>query len=182
MVILIKAKTLKQLFQRYRRPGNLFFAVCFLVLTLVLLSKINSQTVWKSSSKWAAQPALWPVIGLVGMTVFALLNTVSAFVSPKIPGRWEEIKIWLHSFEYVAWFMVYVFIVPYLGYLPSTIVFSVLLTWRVGYHTPKMLVAAALIGVVTVVVFKTLLRVNVPGGRVYEVLPEGLRAIMLTYF
>ncbi len=179
--MIVKIKTLKQLFQRNRRPGNLFFAGVFLALALFLLVQIPHQTVWKSGAKWSAQPALWPAISIVGMTLFASLNWTSAFVSPKIAGRWKEISFWLLSLEYVAWFMVYVALVPKAGYLPTTIVFAVLLAMRTGYRTKKMLVCAALTAVVVVVVFKAFLQVKVPGGQVYEYLPDALRSFMLTY-
>jgi hypothetical protein len=35
---------------------------------------------------------------------------------------------------------------------------------------------------VIVLLFKTLLKVNLPGGLIYEALPDGLRQFMLTYF
>ena len=151
-------------------------------MSVFLLALLDSQTIWKSSGKWSSQPALWPSIALIGMTVFGLLNAISAYVSPKIPGRWEELKVWLNSMEYVAWYMAYVFIVPILGYLPSTIIFSMLLAMRVGYRTPGMLGVAALMGTTVVLIFKTFLKVNVPGGYLYEYLPDTVRAIMLTYF
>ena len=35
---------------------------------------------------------------------------------------------------------------------------------------------------VIVLLFKSFLQVKLPGGRIYEVLPDGLRSFMLTYF
>lgn len=180
--MLVRIKTLKQLFQRHRRPGNLFFATIFLILSLFLLSQIGNQTVWKSSTRFYAQPALWPIVSLVGMTLFALLNWISAWVSPKIAGRWLEVQFWLRSFEYVLWFMAYVYVVPLLGYLPSTVLFAVVLALRVGYRTPKMIGFSVLMAVSVVVVFKSFLQVRVPGGQIYEWLPDFMRSFMLTYF
>jgi hypothetical protein len=45
-----------------------------------------------------------------------------------------------------------------------------------------MISAAIVSSFIVVVVFKTLLKVNLPAGRIYEVLPDGLRQIMLAYF
>ncbi len=180
--MLVQIKTLKQLFQRYRRPGNLLFAAIFLVMSVVLVSQIGSQTVWKTSTKFSSQPALWPIISLVGMTAFALLNWISAVVSPKIEGRLAEVLFWVRSLEFVLWFMAYVLIVPLLGYLPSTILFAIFLTVRVGYRTPKMIGFSMLTAVGVVVIFKSFLQVKVPGGQAYEMLPDQLRSIMLIYF
>ena len=78
--------------------------------------------------------------------------------------------------------MAYVLIVPYLGYLPSTIIFISILTLRVGYRDLKFMGAAVAVGFAVVVIFKSLLQVKVPGGQIYEFLPDGIRAFMLTYF
>jgi hypothetical protein len=180
--MLVQVKTLKQLFQRYRRPGNFVFASLFLVLSLFLLSQIDSQTVWKSGTKFLSQPAFWPIISILCMTVFAALNWISAFVSPKIEGRWKEVAFWLKSLEYIVWFMAYVYLVPTFGYLLSTVLFAVLLAFREGYRTTKMLSLSAAMAFTVVLVFKTFLQVKLPGGQIYELLPDATRAFMLTYF
>lgn len=180
--MLVRIKTLKQLFQRYRRPGNLFFATIFLVFSIFLLSQLGNQTEWKSGSTVTSQPALWPFISLVGMTVFALLNWTSAIVSDKIEGRWQEVMLWGRSFEYVLWFMLYVYAVPIVGYLPTTILFACTLAYRVGYRGPKMIGISAVTAITVVVVFKSFLQVKVPGGKLYEFLPNAVRSFMLTYF
>ena len=176
-----QVKTLKQLFQRYRRPGNMLFAIFFLTASLLLLSQIGDETTWKKSAKFASQPAFWPIVSLAGMSLFALLNWISACVSPRIPGRWQEVTFWLHSFEYVLWFMAYVYLVPLLGYLPTTILFALVLTFRVGYRSFRMFQFSALTAVGVVVIFKSFLQVKVPGGQAYEFLPTALRSFMLTY-
>ena len=97
-------------------------------------------------------------------------------------GRWVEIGFWLRSIEYALWFMAYVLAVPKTGYLLATLLFAVAITMRAGYRQWRFAGAAALTGLVVVVVFKSLLQVKVPGGQLYEILPTGLRAFMLTYF
>ncbi len=180
--MLVQIKTLKQLFQRYRRPGNFVFASTFLILSIFLVSQLGNETTWQSATKWSSQPSLWPTISLICMTGFAFLNWISDFVSPRIEGRWQEVTFWLRSFEFIVWFMAYVFIVPVLGYLPSTLLFAVSLTFRMGYRSAKMLTIAALTATIIVVIFKSFLQVKVPGGQVYEFLPDAIRSFMLTYF
>lgn len=179
--MLVQVKTLKQLFQRYRRPGNLFFASLFLGISLVLLFNIQTQSQWLNGTKWSSQPALWPMISIFGMTFFALLNWTSAIVSPKIEGRWQEVGYWLKAFEYVGWFMAYVIAVPIAGYLPSTIMFCLMLCYRTGYRSRRMFLVSALIAILIVVLFKSFLQVKVPGGQVYELFPDAIRSFMLTY-
>ncbi|MCP5087063.1 MAG: tripartite tricarboxylate transporter TctB family protein [Rhodobacteraceae bacterium] len=177
-----RIQTLQDLFKRYRRPGDLVFAVVFLAFSIFLLSQIGAETKWVKRTKLVAQPAFWPAVSLIGMVFFASLHWLSSALSPRIYGRLAEVTFWARSLEYAFWFMAYVTIVPWLGYLPATPLFAVLLALRVGYRAPRMLISAALTGIAVVLVFKTFLQVKVPGGQLYESLPDGLRAFMLTYF
>ncbi len=177
-----RIKTLQDLFKRYRRPGDLVFAVFFLAFSVFLLANLDGQTEWVKRTKMVAQPAFWPTVAVIFMTGFAALHLIGSLVSPRIEGRWLEVKFWLRSVEFAVWFMAYVALVPRLGYLPSSIVFPVLLAFRLGYRAPRQLAIAALSGIAIVVLFKSLLQVKVPGGAVYEYLPDALRAFMLTYF
>ena len=179
---MIRAKTLQDLFKRYRRPGDLVFAVLFLAFSLFLMWNLRSQTTWAGGTKLFAQPAFWPYAAVYTMTGFSALHLISALVSPRLDGRWSEVGFWLRSLEYAAWFLAYVWLVPRLGYLPATLVFTIALALRLGYRSPSMLLAAGGAGLAIVVVFKTLLQVKVPGGQAYEMLPDTLRAFMLTYF
>jgi len=174
--------TLQVLFKRYRRPGDIVFALAFLVLSLWLLSQLNEQTTWKAGAKIAAQAPLWPSIAVGGMVFFAALHAFSSALSARIPGRWTEVGLWFRSLEYAGWFMAYVFLVPILGYLPVTLLLCFLLVLRAGYRSRAMLSASVVAGFVVVVVFKSLLQVKVPGGQIYEYLPTTARAFMLTYF
>lgn len=175
-------RTFQQLFKRERRRGDLVFAVIFLLFSLFLLSRLGTQTQWIEGSKLFAQPAFWPAISLVGMSVFALLHFLGSWWSPRIDGRWQEVGFWLRSLEYAGWFLLYVWLTPIIGYLLATLLFTVLLALRVGYRQWRMLLLAALCGLAIVVLFKSLLAVRIPGGALYEYLPDGLRSFMLLYF
>jgi len=177
-----KVKTLQDIFKRYRRPGDLYFSVAFLVFSVVLLFSLPGQNTWVINTRLFAQPAFWPYAAVGSMVVFAILHLISALVSPALEGRWKEIWFWVRSVEYAGWFMAYVLTVPRLGYLPSTVLFAVVLTYRLGYRSAKLLVSAAVFGTVVVLIFKTFLQVKVPGGALYELLPTAMRSFMLTYF
>jgi hypothetical protein len=177
----IKAKTLQDLFKRYRRPGDLVFAIVFLVFSIAMAASLGSQVKW-TSSKIFSEPAFWPYVSVICMLVFSALHLVSSLASPVIAGRWREVGFWIRSVEFAVWFMVYVLMVPRLGYLPSTIIFALALTSRLGYRQAKYLGAATLFAIGVVLVFKTFLQVKVPGGQIYEYLPTAARSFMLTYF
>lgn len=175
-------KTLQDMFKRYRRPGDLVFAVIFLVFSLGLLSQLGEQTVWKKGTKLFAQPAFWPAVSLVSMTLFAAFHLLGSAVSPRILGRLREVIFWARSLEFVGWFLAYVLLVPVLGYLLATILFTVSLAYRLGYQSPRWIAVSAATGFGIVVIFKTLLQVRVPGGAIYELMPTALRSFMLTNF
>lgn len=179
---MIKAQTLQDLFKRYRRPGDLIYSIICLVFSLFLALNLSAQTTWSANTKLFAQPAFWPYLAVGVMVVCSALHLVSSLVSPKLEGRWTEIGFWLRSLEFAGWFMIYVIVVPQLGYLPTTILFAVSLSYRLGYRGWQPLGAAAGFGVLVVVIFKSFLQVKVPGGAVYEYLPPALRSFMLTYF
>lgn len=177
-----RVKTLQALFKRYRRPGDIVFAWIVLIVSVFLLSQIMEQTAWRNGSKLFAQPRFWPAVSLTGMSIFAAFHLLGSALSERIEGRWREVGLWIASLEYAGWFIAYAIAVPYAGYLPTTVIFAVLLAFRVGYRSASMLGAAVLSAVVIVLLFKTMLQVKLPSGAVYEVLPDGLRQIMLTYF
>ncbi len=174
-------KNTKNLFLRQRRSGDLVFSLLFFALCLFLAYNLPDQTTWSKGTKLPAQPAFWPYVSVGIMTFFSLLHLLTGLLSPAIKGRWLEVTFWLRSLEYAVWFMVYVFIVPILGYLLSTILFTSTLSLRLGFRSVNNLMLAVVFGIVVVVLFKSFLQVKVPGGQIYEYLPTAIRSFMLTY-
>jgi len=163
-----------------KHPGSFIFALLFLAASLLLLSQLGAETKFSAKGDIAAQPAFWPAIGVIGMVVFGTLHMLSNFRQRSLDL--SEISVWLRSFEYLVWFMIYVFAVPMIGYLPATLIFTVSLAFRAGYRSRRMLGAAAAIGLIVVLIFKTFLSVKIPAGALYEYLPDGLRSAVFIYF
>ncbi|MAM61346.1 tripartite tricarboxylate transporter TctB family protein [Maritimibacter sp. UBA3975] len=175
-------KTFQDLFRRYRRPGDFFIALLSLLFALFLLINLPTQAPWLENVKTFAQPAFWPGVAVIGMVVFSALHLFGAIVSERIPGRMAEVVEWIKALEFAAWFMAYVWLVPLLGYLPSTLVFTVLLTLRLGYRGWRWILGAAVFGTFVVLVFKGFLQVRIPAGEVYDYLPSGpFRTFVMTY-
>ncbi|MGC1496599.1 MAG: tripartite tricarboxylate transporter TctB family protein [Sulfitobacter sp.] len=177
-----RTKSLQVLFKRYRRPGDIVFAWVILIGALFLLSQVFEQTAYKPGAKLFAQPRFWPAVSLTCMSGFAAFHLLGSVLSERIHGRWQEVLLWVSALEYAGWFIAYAAIVPFAGYLPSTMIFAVLLTLRTGYRSRSALFAAVTSAIVIVLLFKTFLQVKLPSGKIYEVLPDGLRQFMLTYF
>lgn len=163
------------------RRGQLIFALAFVALSALLLSMITQQTAWLPKTKLSAQPRFWPAIGLGGMTLLGALHLIRLPWRRLTPADWTELRRWGGILEFALWFMGYVLIVPVLGYLPVTLAFVLALTWRMGYRDRKMYLYAALFGLVVVVGFKGLLNVRIPGGAVYDYLPDPLRGLFILY-
>lgn len=175
------AQTLQDIFKRYRRPGDVVFAFAFFAFSAFLFSQLGEQIEVTKRTKWFAQPGLWPTIAIYGMLIFSALHCLSSILSPRIPGRWTEVLFWLRSLEYVAYFLIYVVAVPWLGYLPSTILFAVFLTLRAGFRTGKSVAIAAVFAVTVALVFRAFLQVKIPAGQVYNYLPDAVRVFAMTY-
>lgn len=170
------------MFQRERRPGDLIFAIGFFVLALVAAAVLPQQARFLGATAFVAEPGFWPLVGVCMMVVFGAVHLATTWIAPPLAHRWEEVRMWGRSLEYVAWFVLYVAIVPYLGYLPSTLVFALLLTFRLGYRSAGSLAASAAFAVAVVLVFKTGLGVRLPAGAIYAYLPHGIRSFVMVNF
>jgi len=168
-------------FSRDRRPGDIVFAWAMLIAAAALLALIGEQTAHRAGAKLPTQPWFWPALSLAGMGVFGLLHLISGLRSDRLPGRWPEVGHWARSLEYAGWFLAYVLATPVIGYLPATLVFTLAMTARAGYRGAGAFAAAALAAVVIVVLFRAILQVRIPAGRVYEALPDGIRQVMMLY-
>ena len=166
----------------HRRAGQIAFALGFVVLAVILVALLGDQTVWKNKVKFFAQPRFWPAVGVIGMAVFGALHLKHLPRCRLSRYDLREARVWFEAVEYALWFLVYVWVVPIAGYLPTTLVFAPLLSWRLGYRSRKMLWISVIFAMIVVVVFKSVLQVKIPGGLIYEYLPGGLRSFFILNF
>ncbi|MEX0302315.1 MAG: tripartite tricarboxylate transporter TctB family protein [Leisingera sp.] len=163
------------------RRGQLVFALIMVGAALLLLALIGEQTTWVKKTKLFAQPRFWPAIAIGGMVLMGGLHLY------KLPWRrvsrydFWEVKRWGQVFEFAAWFMGYVLLVPIIGYLPVTMAFVPLLCRRMGYRSRFMLLMSVVFAVAVVVLFKGFLSVKIPGALIYEYLPGSLRTFFILY-
>ncbi|MBW1996476.1 MAG: tripartite tricarboxylate transporter TctB family protein [Deltaproteobacteria bacterium] len=173
------------------RKGEALFAAIMVVMTAVLLAQIRTQTKWIENISFFQQPCFWPLICLGGLLLFAigfliqsLLKTVRReqvhFCDQILPL--DEVWNWVRTLEYSAYFLIYVFMVPKLGYLPTTLVFCPLLTVREGYRERKILVGSVLAAFLITLVFKAILKVKLPAGELYNLFPDAIRNFLMIYF
>ena len=162
--------------------GAFSFALLCFVAVLYLLLNIDDQTRWVSGKALTSQPRFWPALTL-GLTVFFsaiyLLSTIAS--RPKFDGGREWFQ-WIRAVEFTIWFAAYAALVPILGYLIATVLVCVSLTWRLWYRSANYLKAALVSGISIVLFFRVLLGIHIPGGALYEKLPQPLSNFMLNWF
>ena len=129
------------------------------------------------------------MVALAGMAVFAALALFQKTTGPGGPAteltqlQWPRfLRRWFGVAEYGLYFLIYVYLVPRLGYLPATLLVFPLLTLRVGYRSRKMVVYSWVVGLGIVLLFKSLLQVKIPGGKIYAIFPEAIRSFMTANF
>ncbi len=165
-----------------KTSGQSVFVIGGLVLTLLLLSQIGTQTEWTEKARnFGSQPRLWPAVALITMLLGFGIHL--RLMKRRKPGSldWVEARRWTEPLEYLLWFLVYVMAVPRLGFMPMSILFACALTYRLGYRQKAALWIAAGFAVAMVVLFKGLLGVNIPGAQIYEFLPSSVRTFFLVY-
>ncbi|MBP0485080.1 tripartite tricarboxylate transporter TctB family protein [Sagittula salina] len=167
---------------RTRGAGQILFVAAFLGLSVILLSQIAAQTAWiEKARSFAAQPRFWPAVALGTMVVSLALHLWQ--MTRRRPRRedWQEARRWLEPVEYAGWFMAYVFLVPWIGFLPMSLALACGLSWRLGYRSVRWMALAAAFALGTVLLFKGMLGVKIPGAVLYEALPDGWRGFALQY-
>lgn len=158
------------------------FAIGVLLVAVILLLFADTELRWKKGAAFHLQPGFWSVLALAGMAGFALAQLAMP------PWRWARqvyfdfgawLRDWFGPVEYMAWFLLYVYLVPRLGYLPSTLLVFPLLVLRAGYRGWRYVGLAWIVGIVIVVLFKSLLQVKIPGGEIYGLFPDAIRNFLV---
>lgn len=167
------------LFKRERRPGDLVFALSFFLVALIALAVLPEQAKFLDKKSLVEQPGFWPTVGVLMMVVFGAFHLLSTYNAPRLFGRLKEVGMWARSLEYVVWFILYVSAVPYIGYLPSTLLFALLLVLRLGYRSGAALLSATVFAISVVLIFKAGLGVKLPAGELYQYLPDSIRSFAM---
>lgn len=163
-------------------PAVPLFATFLLMLALGLAVSLATQVVWNPGDRLVDQPGFWSALSIVGMLIFGLPYCVAAWVQRnRDASAGTEVRYWFLALEYVGWFLAYTLVMGYIGYLPASVLFCTLLVLRAGYRSSRAAIWATVTALAVVVIFKSLLAVKIPGGQIYEALPEALRNFMIQY-
>ena len=170
--------------QKKWQVAELFLAFILTTASILLLSMIGSQIKYFNGKPFFKQPGLWTSIGLMGMVFSGIFHTIGLWrdksrLSKKNQTLLNELWVWVRSVEFLLWFMAYVLTVPWIGYLPATIILGLLLTYRLGYREKIYYTAILGTAVAIVVIFKSLLLVKIPGGVLYDFFPDAIRNFLI---
>ena len=184
-------------FQFKRQHGDLLFSFCLFIAVVVLLFYFNTESGFedrklpkKRFGKILKQGWVTPAIGMFFLTIAVSLNLWFSYrnaIKSKrlhLPKRLtKELAHWFMALEFVAYFMIYTFGISFLGYLLSTVLLAVGLTYRLGYRSLKWIGISFTTAIVIVLIFRTFLKIKTPiYVTVYEMLPPAAEAFMKTHF
>ena len=170
-----------KLLRRHQSPGDLVFAIFLLLASLFLLLFLFEETKWINGTSWFSQPRFWPAVSIFGMVIFAFFNLIALLNSTQKPSSKNEVVFWFRSLEYVFYFLLYVILVPIIGYFTATLLFAILVVIRSGRFTSRKLFFAVLFSILVVLLFRGILEVKIPGGEIYNYLPLNIRTFALLY-
>ena len=187
----------ENLFAFKRGRGDLVFSVIMLGVVLLLLLYFGSESGWeqrklpqKRFGKILKQAWVGPLLCMAILLPAAIVNLWQSVkkrrrdIRQRVPNRIRyELMMWVKSFEFIAYFLIYTFTISYLGYLLSTLLFAVLLTYRLGYRSRRWMAISLASAFAIVVLFRTILQIKTPINIwLYNQLPAGLETFMKVYF
>ena len=174
-----------ELFDSSQKNGEIVFSAFLLIIALLLLALIGQQTSYIKGMAFVSQPRFWPGLCLFGFALFSAVHFFNVFKTfdsaTQKQATLDEVRNWVSPLEYAIYFMAYVYATQWLGYLFSTLIFSTFLVKRCGYYGQRWTVSAAAFALIVVLFFKTFLQIKIPGGVIYEWLPNSLRNFMILY-
>lgn len=167
------------------KPAQWVFALILFIFSIWLLSNLSEQAKFPASKPFASQPGFWPALSLIGMCLCSFIFLMVSWRNRdknQLSLLTSELFVWLSVLEYPIWFLVYVWAVPQFGYLPISVLFSLLMCFRLRYRSKKIYLAAVVSSISIVVIFKSLLEVKIPGGEIYSYFPDVVRNFLIINF
>jgi hypothetical protein len=163
------------------REAQEFSAVMIAALCLILILLAPWATLPAPLHKgWWVEPKTWPLLCLMIASLPALHMALKWWLRRQTsdsPRQYMQQSTWAFgdlstSFEFSAYFCIYLFAVGYLGFAISSFLFMQFMIWRVGLRTWAWRLAAALFVVGLVLVFRVGIQLWFPMAPVLERMPD----------
>jgi len=174
------------------KPGTgFFYGFMFLVgLAFLLLVPVLTER-GPADQGWWTQPAFMPRLSLILIALTATYLCFQHFRANR-SNKLEETKgettlkseliQWIKPLEYFIYYIGYIWLLDLIGYFLSSLIFILLLAWRVGLRSPRWMLAGFLFAVSLVAAFRWALGVWVPPAELYELFPKDMRIFLMNNF
>ena len=188
---------IENLFEFKRGKGDLILSFIFLMFVLFLFLNFNHESGWENRNldqkrfgKILKQQWVGPLICMAVLLPTTIINLYESFQQTfknkrlRLPNRtFYEISEWVKSLEFIFYFLIYTFSISILGYLLSTLIFAVFLTYRLGYRSFRWITISLLVSFCIVIIFRTILQIKTPINIwLYDKFPEPLEIFLKIYF
>ena len=173
------------------RLESLLLNLIFAAVSVALLALIFVATKQGAANAgWWTRPALAPGVALSLLLLANGLSLWRAFAdlraNPASAEEWADARAkvigWLRPFEFLAYFAAYLWAIHHLGYLAATLGFVLWLLVRVGLRSARWLLAGVALVTALILIFRIGLGVWMPAPALYDLFPEGVRAVLIRWF
>ena len=187
----------ENLFEFKRISGDLMLSSIALIFVIFLLLNFNLESGWNNRDltqsrvgKILKQQWIGPLICMVILIPAVLLNFSQSIKQEiinkrlRLPNRIRyELMQWFKSLEFIIYFLIYTYVISILGYLLSTVIFSVFMTFRLGYRSFFWISSSLITSLCIVLIFRTILQIKTPVNIwLYKYFPEQIEIFMKIYF
>ncbi len=169
---------------------GIFYSLMLLFAVGGLLLLPIATSSGPSKQGWWTQPIFMPALTLSIIVVPALILCWRHFRSMRAnpdlrPGsRATRVELWqwLKPVEFFVYYVLYIWLLSLIGYFLSSLIFILLLSWRVGLRSKTWMLIALLFAITLVALFRWGLGVWVPQADLYELFPKDMRIFLMKNF
>ena len=173
------------------KPGTgIFYGFMFLVGVGLLLLVPIATTPGPETQGWWTQPAFMPRLSLLLIALTATYLCFRHFRTLRAEGTGATVQSglsteliqWLRPLEFFVYYIGYIWLLDLIGYFLSSLLFILVLSWRVGLRSRKWMLAGFLFAIALVAMFRWSLGVWVPQAELYGLFSKDIRIFLMNNF
>ena len=177
--------------QQIPKPGTgFFYGFMFIASVGLLLLLPIATTPGPATQGWWTQPAFMPRLSLLAMALSATYLCVQHFRAPRPANAnaaenvsvTNELWQWFKPFEFFVYYIGYIWLLGLIGYFLASLLFILVLSWRVGLRSARWLLMGLLFAIALVAMFRWALGVWVPPAELYGLFPKDIRIFLMNNF
>ena len=170
------------------KPGTgVFYAFMFIVGVGLLLLVPFATSPGPEDQGWWTQPAFMPRLSLILIALTATYLCFQHFIVSRRSDRavaegtslGAELFEWIKPLEFFVYYIGYIYLLDLIGYFLSSLLFILVLSWRIGLRSPRWLLTGFLFAVALIAMFRWALGVWVPQAELYGLFPKDIRIFLM---